>query len=67
MKQATWPLSVQFNFIPPNFNELNLEPDDEDIFMQLINYFWTSVAGDDRISDEFKDYLDQSNLVAPSE
>ena len=50
-----------YNFTPPLINGVNLEPKDLGIAEVMAYDFWKRVSKDERISDEFKQFLDAGN------
>jgi len=52
-----------YNFTPPLINGANLEPKDFEIAKTMAYDFWERVAKDERISNEFKQFLETGNPI----
>lgn len=50
-----------FAFVPPEFKAFSIGKDLMDTVKKAARDFWENVAGDERISDEFKEYLQKGN------
>lgn len=58
-----------YNFIPPEYAGTILNPNSAKLVRKMASDFWSRVANDSRISDEFKTYLARGNpmdLARPS-
>mgnify|MGYP000704679033 CR=1 FL=1 len=54
-----------FLFDASNIPDTNISEDERERLKRLAHTFWSNVAKDDRISDEFKQFLDQGNPIEP--
>ena len=52
-----------YNFVPSDPRRVNISDTTMDSIKEMARDFWERVACDERISDEFKDYLSQGNPI----
>lgn len=53
-----------YSFVPPNFKSVVPGADVSSLVKEIAHDFWERVAGDERISDELKEFLGHGNPVA---
>jgi hypothetical protein len=54
---------LPYRFVPPAYKGIHLNPEGIAVMQDLAHNFWERVAGDARISDEFKTFLARGNPV----
>lgn len=52
-----------YNFVPPGPESTNISKDLLKTVKETAHDFWESVASDERISSEFKNYLQKGNPI----
>lgn len=54
---------IPFSFVPSKTDDLKLKEDALQGVKEMVFDFWERVAADERISDEFKSFLERGNPV----
>ena len=54
---------LPYNFTLPEYRHVNLRPESVSTIKKIAHDFWERVTNDERISDEFKEFLDRGNPI----
>jgi len=57
---------MPYSFVPPEYKGTNLPEASIRIVQGMARFFWERVASDERISDEFKEFIARENLINPA-